>query len=30
MRPFQIVTDRGFQRVVQACLDIGKKNYKYF
>ena len=24
MRPFQIVTDPGFKRIVQACIDIGK------
>ena len=30
IRPFQIVADAGFQRVVQACLDIGKRNKKYF
>jgi hypothetical protein len=26
MRPFQIVSDPGFAQIVQACLDIGKKN----
>jgi hypothetical protein len=31
MRPFRIVTDPGFKRIIQACLDIGKKkNNKYF
>jgi hypothetical protein len=28
MRPFQIVSDPGFIRIVQACLDIGKTHFK--